>query len=55
MPIDSLPSKYAKKKQLDPMVPCTILPDFRHVPIVENQFSDRGDVLRTLNLPKHPG
>ena len=30
------------------MVPCTILSDFRHVPIVEIRFGDRGD------LPKAP-
>ena len=41
VPIDGLTSKYAKKKKLDPVVPCTNLSDFRHVPIVEIKFSDR--------------
>ena len=33
-----------KKQELAPMVPCTILSDFRHVPIVEIRFSDCGGV-----------
>ena len=32
MPIDSLTAKYAKKKELDAVVYCKILSDFRHVP-----------------------
>ena len=41
MPTDSYKSKCAKRKELDPMVQCLILFDFRHVHVVEIECSDR--------------